>query len=221
MFSKATSLVALAAAAPAFAGVFVTAPVAGTTWTVGTPVEVKWQDDGSTPSLANIGVCDVAIYTGNQFQQTLLQDIGTLDVSVNNTIQFQVTPNIGPSSQAVYFIRFTAATLKDATNPNVPYEAFSAKFSLSGATGTFNETVQAQINGISTGASSPTPSAATSSAPKSSDPASASAPKTSTPATKANSTVTTSSNTSGSASAFAPLSAVAVAAAGAVFAYML
>ncbi|KAI0032080.1 hypothetical protein K488DRAFT_16760, partial [Vararia minispora EC-137] len=154
----------------------ITAPVASTTWPVGSPVTVQWQDDGSTPLLSSIGVCQLGIFTGNQIQQTELQQVGTLDVSVNNSITFQINTNIGPSNQQV-FMRFTSQSLMDPTTPQYPYEAFSAMFSLTGANGIFNSTIQAQIDGASTagaigGASTSAP--ASSSTPKASTSAAAS-----------------------------------------------
>lgn len=148
MFSKA--IISLALAASAFANVFITSPVASTTWTAGQQATVTWQDDGMTPNLSSFGAALVGIYTGNANQQTLLQIISSsVDVSTTSSVAFTPDGTIGPDSNE-YFVRFTSINLKDATNSQFPAEAFSAKFSMTGMTGTFNSTVQAEINGQST-----------------------------------------------------------------------
>jgi hypothetical protein len=78
----------------------ITQPVASTTFPVGQNITVQWQDDTTAPSLAQIGVSDVGVYAGNAIQQTLLQQIGTLDVSVNNSITFVINSDIGPAGKA-------------------------------------------------------------------------------------------------------------------------
>ncbi|KAG1761121.1 hypothetical protein EDD22DRAFT_898151 [Suillus occidentalis] len=148
MFSKA--VISLALAASALANVFITSPVASTTWTAGQQATVTWQDDGMTPNLTSFGAALVGIYTGNANQQTLLQIISSsVDVSTTSSVAFTPDGTIGPNSNE-YFVRFTSINLKDATNSQFPAEAFSAKFAMTGMTGTFNSTVQAEINGQST-----------------------------------------------------------------------
>ncbi|KIK40809.1 hypothetical protein CY34DRAFT_107583 [Suillus luteus UH-Slu-Lm8-n1] len=129
MFSKA--VISLALAASALANVFITSPVASTTWTAGQQATVTWQDDGMTPNLTSFGASLVGIYTGNANQQTLLQIISSsVDVSTTSSVAFTPDGTIGPNSNE-YFVRFTSINLKDATNSQFPAEAFSAKFSLS------------------------------------------------------------------------------------------
>jgi len=148
MFSKA--VISLALAASALANVFITSPVASTTFTGGSQATVTWQDDGMTPSLTSFGPAMVGIYVGNANQQTLLQTItASVDVSTTSSIVFTPDGTIGPNS-ADYFVRFQSLSLKDATNAQYPAQAFSAKFTMTGMTGTFNSTVQAEINGQST-----------------------------------------------------------------------
>jgi len=92
----------------------------------------------------------VSIYAGNSQQQTLLQTITpNVDVSKISTIQFTPDATIGPNDDQ-YFIRFQSISLKDATNPQYPALAFSAKFTMSNMSGQFNASVQAQIDGQST-----------------------------------------------------------------------
>jgi len=143
-------LAVLALVAPAFATVFVTNPVASTTDQGGQNATVQWQDDGNTPTLAAFGPAKISIYAGNAEQQTSLQLInGSVDVSLTSAIIFTVDPTIGPNSNE-YFIRFESLSLKDATQPQFPALAFSAKFTLANMTGTFSAAVQDQINGQST-----------------------------------------------------------------------
>ncbi|EPQ51813.1 hypothetical protein GLOTRDRAFT_48439 [Gloeophyllum trabeum ATCC 11539] len=151
MFASSFAALALAALAPsALATVYTTSPVGGTTWTAGQQATISWQDDGSQPSLASFGASKVSIYVGNAIQQTMLQPItGNVDVSTTSSIVFTPDGSIGPDGSD-YFVRFESLNLKDSTNPQYPALAFSAKFTMKGMTGTFNSTVQAQIDGAST-----------------------------------------------------------------------
>lgn len=149
MFSKTLALFALAAS-PALATVFVTSPVASTTFHGGQQATISWQDDGSAPSLQDFGDAKVSIYVGNAQQQTSLQLIvPSVNVATTSSIQFTPDPSIGPNS-ADYFIRIESLNFKDPKNPQFPALSFSAKFALDNMSGTFNSTVQAQIAGQST-----------------------------------------------------------------------
>jgi hypothetical protein len=148
MFTK--SFIVLALAAQAFATVFITSPVASTTFSGGKQATVSWQDDGSSPSLKDFGPAKVSIYVGNAQQQTSLQLItGSVDVSTTASIQFTPDPTIGPNSNQ-YFIRIESLSLKDAKQPQYPALAFSAKFNMDNMSGTFSDAALAQIAGQST-----------------------------------------------------------------------
>lgn len=148
MFSSA--FVVLALSASAFATVFVTSPVASTTFTGGKSATVSWQDDGKQPTLQSFGPAIVSIYAGNSQQQTLLQTISpSVDVSSTQAVVFTPDPSIGPNGNE-YFVRFQSVNLKDTTQPQFPALAFSAKFTMSGMSGTFNASVQSEIDGQST-----------------------------------------------------------------------
>jgi len=153
----------LAAFAPfARADVYITSPTASTTLAAGQQGNIAWQDSNNGSSLANIGPCLIGLYVGSQTQQALLQTLGTaVDVSKNNSLTWTPDATVGPNGQ--YFIRFQSLNLKDSSNPQYPYQAFSAKFTLSGMTGTFPPAVQSLINGASSPSStsgSATPAAA-------------------------------------------------------------
>jgi hypothetical protein len=92
----------------------------------------------------------------------------SVNVATTNTIVFTPTANIG-SDSSVYFIKFVSASLMQngTAIANTPEEAFSAKFTLSGMSGQFNATVQAEIN-AATGASTSAAAPATDTAAKSS-----------------------------------------------------
>jgi hypothetical protein len=148
MFTK--SFIVLALAAQALATVFITSPVASTTFSGGKQATVSWQDDGSSPSLKDFGPAKVSIYVGNALQQTSLQLItASVDVSTTASIQFTPDPTIGPNSNQ-YFIRVESLSLKDAKQPQYPALAFSAKFNMDNMSGTFSDAVSAQIAGQST-----------------------------------------------------------------------
>jgi len=157
MFSSLLVL-ALAVVAPSVhANVFITEPTSSTSWPAGQVATITWQDDGITPNLTAFGPCTIGLYAGNQIQQTLLQTIAT-NVNVANAASQTWTPDptVGPNFSN-YFIRFTSNSLPNANQSNAFAEAFSAKFTLTGMTGTFNASVQAEISGTTTpgGASTP------------------------------------------------------------------
>jgi len=154
------------------ATVFMTSPTAQTTCTGGKPCTISWQDDGKAPNLQAFGPSSIGIWVGSVQSQTEIQHIqDNVNVATTAAVQFTVNPTIGPNSN-VYFIRFTSAAAKDPANQAFPAEAFSAKFTLNGMSGQFNSSIQAQINGASSGAPGPTAPAA--SPPAASSPASSS-----------------------------------------------
>ncbi|WVW84879.1 hypothetical protein I302_106914 [Kwoniella bestiolae CBS 10118] len=148
MFASAASYLLIAAAAlqPVFAGVYITAPVAGTKAIGGQVLEVKWADDGKTPTVGSIGPCSVDIYTGSVNNQVKLQNLAaSVDVSKTSSISATIDPSIG-QDDSHYFVRFTSLSLKSESNPQYPYQAFSAMFPISSMTGQFNATVLAAID---------------------------------------------------------------------------
>jgi hypothetical protein len=150
----------LAASAPqALAVIFVTNPVATTTCIAGQPCTVAWQDDGKTPNLASIGPTQIFLSVGSAQQQTNLMEIGApgVDVSKVNTVTFTPAATLG-SNGNFYFIRFQSVSLPDPANPAFKFLGFSAKFTLSGMTGTFNATVQSQISALPASTVAPTSS---------------------------------------------------------------
>ncbi|KAF8843538.1 hypothetical protein BDN67DRAFT_860746, partial [Paxillus ammoniavirescens] len=143
-------LVPLALAASALANLYITSPIATTTFTAGQQATISWQDNGQSPTLFQFGNATFAIYVGNAIQQTPLQTIVTnVNVSTTSSLVFTPDGTIGPDSSE-YFVRVTSLTFMDPTQPQFPQEAFSAKFTMTGMTGTFNSSIQAQIDGQST-----------------------------------------------------------------------
>ena len=69
MYFSSSLLVLAAAAAPALATVYVTSPVASTSWAAGQSQTISWQDDGASPSLSEFGTAKVGIYVGSQTVQ--------------------------------------------------------------------------------------------------------------------------------------------------------
>ncbi|KIR58505.1 hypothetical protein I314_05751 [Cryptococcus bacillisporus CA1873] len=135
------------------AGIYITSPVAGTAATGGQVLNVAWQDDGKTPTLGSIGPCTVDIYTGSTNKQIFLQNLAaSVDVSKASSISATINPSIG-QDDSHYFVRFTSLSLKDETNSQYPYEAFSAMFHIQSMTGTFNATVLAAIDAANSSSS--------------------------------------------------------------------
>ncbi|KAI9464081.1 hypothetical protein BJY52DRAFT_1184472 [Lactarius psammicola] len=148
----------LAAVAPsALATVFITSPTANTAWPAAQQATITWQADGNSPDLKSFGPSFIGLYAGNQQQQTLLQPIASdVDVSAVSSVTWQPNPTVGPNFDS-YFIRFTSNNFADPTQAQFKVQAFSAKFTLSGMTGTFNATVQAQISGTTAPGGTSTP----------------------------------------------------------------
>jgi len=165
-------VLSLAAVVPlAQATVFITDPVATTSLAAGQQTSITWQDDGKAPSLTTFGPASIGLFVGTSSQQTLLQSIATnVDVSKANSQTWTPDPTVGPNFSS-YFIRIQSISTVDPNNTQFPAQGFSAKFALTGMTGNFNSTVQAQVNGAasSAGASStPAPASASGSAARAS-----------------------------------------------------
>ncbi|KZP30852.1 hypothetical protein FIBSPDRAFT_917037 [Athelia psychrophila] len=214
MFSS--SLIVLAVAASAFADIYVTSPTSASNFVGGQPCTVSWQEDNTVPLLAAFGPAIVSIYAGNSQQQTLLQTITpSVDVSTTSALVFTPDPTIGANADE-YFVRFQSVSLMNAAYPAL---AFSAKFTMSGMTGTFNSSVQAEIDGQST---APIGGTAAASASGASAPAtSASATGTSVQGAAAKTTGASGSSSTGAANGAAKITGASmtafVAAAAAIF----
>lgn len=75
-----------------------------------------------------MGPCSIDLYTGSVNSQVQLQNLAaSVDVSKASSVSATIDPKAGQSG-GYYFVRFTSLSLKDATNPQYPYQAFSAKF---------------------------------------------------------------------------------------------
>jgi hypothetical protein len=166
MFSSITAATLLAALAPqALASLYITSPVASTVCQAGTSCPVTWNDDGTQPTLAMIGACTVGLYVGDQFTQYQLQPLGDVDVATQASATFIPNASVGGPSD-LYFLRFTATTY--TVNGGIPWEGFSAKFTINGMTGTFNASESSLMyaptttlgGGTSAAASTPATSAA-------------------------------------------------------------
>ncbi|PIL29174.1 hypothetical protein GSI_09223 [Ganoderma sinense ZZ0214-1] len=159
MFSSVLLLLA-AAVSPALATVYVTAPVATTSWAAGQQQTVSWKDDGTAPSLANFGPSKVSVYVGSQTQQTMVQAIvASVDLSTTSSIVFTPDASTGQNGQ-YYFIRFESLSFKDPNNPAYPALAFSSKYTMTGMTGTFTADELAQISAAANSGSATATSAA-------------------------------------------------------------
>ncbi|CAD6577599.1 MAG: hypothetical protein TREMPRED_001986 [Tremellales sp. Tagirdzhanova-0007] len=134
---------------PVLAKVYVTSPVTTTAATGGQVLNVQWADDGETPTVGSIGPCSIDLYTGSLNVQTQLQNLATsVDVSKASSVSATIDPTVGQSGE-YYFVRFASLALKDTNNPQYPYEAFSAIFTINSMSGTFNSSILAEISGSS------------------------------------------------------------------------
>ncbi|KAM5536813.1 hypothetical protein V8D89_009531 [Ganoderma adspersum] len=155
-------LLLAAAVSPALATVYVTSPVATTSWAAGQQQTVSWKDDGTAPSLANFGPSKVSVYVGSQTQQTMVQSIvASVDLSTTSSIVFTPDASTGENGQ-YYFVRFESLSFKDPNNPAYPALAFSSKYTMTGMTGTFSADVKSEIAAAATAGNAAATSAATS-----------------------------------------------------------
>ncbi|KAF8607326.1 hypothetical protein BDV93DRAFT_520198 [Ceratobasidium sp. AG-I] len=145
---RTSSVLAFAAVvAPAvLAGPFFTSPVAGTTCTAGQPCTISWNDDNIAPLLAQYGDCTIGVYAGSQQQQSLMQAVTPANAASTGSVIFTPDAGMGENSNA-YFIKMISTTAADPTNAMYKATAYSAMFTLTGMTGTFSDTVKAQIAG--------------------------------------------------------------------------
>ncbi|TFY50144.1 hypothetical protein EVJ58_g11168, partial [Rhodofomes roseus] len=132
---------------PALGKLYVTAPVDGTTWTAGQNQTISWKDDGSDPALTKFGKASVGIYTRVQ------NIVSSVDVATTESIVFTPDPTVGANGD-YYFIRFQSLSLKDANNSAFPAEAFSATFTMTGMTGSFNASEHPELGSMATAATS-------------------------------------------------------------------
>lgn len=59
-------------------------------------------DDGTTPTVAQIGVCSIDLYTGSATQQTFLQNLAaSVDVSKASTVVATIDPTVGQSGTSM------------------------------------------------------------------------------------------------------------------------
>ncbi|KAG7451676.1 uncharacterized protein BT62DRAFT_441885 [Guyanagaster necrorhizus] len=150
MFSKSSAFVLFGLTTSVLATVYITDPISSTVWNAGNNVTVSWEDDGTSPTLEEFGAAKFAIAVGNSQEQTTLQVIAeNVNVATVSSLQFIPSANIGATSNE-YFIRVDSNDLKDANNSAIPALSFSAKFTIDGMSGSFNSSVQAEIDGQST-----------------------------------------------------------------------
>ncbi|KIY66774.1 hypothetical protein CYLTODRAFT_455062 [Cylindrobasidium torrendii FP15055 ss-10] len=145
----ATSILLAGLASSAYANLYLTSPVASTSWASGDKATITWEETGTDYSIKDFGKAEVSIAVGSASSQTKLYVIGdNVDMATTSSIEFTVDGSIGASSDA-YFIRIDSKDLKSKTNTQYPEQAFSAKFKLTNMNGSFNATVQKQIDGAS------------------------------------------------------------------------
>jgi hypothetical protein len=90
------------------AALYITKPRSHSRCFGGRPCTIEYLDDGESPLLPQISLCEIGLYTGNQ---KLIQRIPPQDVS--DTLSFTFTPNAkaGPNSPN-YYIAFTSLSTK-------------------------------------------------------------------------------------------------------------
>jgi hypothetical protein len=118
---------------------YFTAPVAATTANGGSKLQVKWTDNGKSPTYdaKNWGNATLWLAAGSENTQYKLQTIKANFAPSRKSVSFTVDKTIGPSGQ-YYFIRMEGT---DTGSNGYPVMSFSARFTLNGMSGQFNSTV--------------------------------------------------------------------------------
>jgi len=140
-------------ATTAHATLYATTPVAATVWDARQDQTVTWKGNSTAPPLELMGKVAISLWTGGVQQQTFLQCLTCGRYVAGQQKKSVVTFNttLGPSGP-YYFLRFSADALQN--------DIFSARFTLTHMTGSFNATVQAQLNSLNAKSLTPTSSAA-------------------------------------------------------------
>lgn len=146
MSIKSAAAVTLLTVLGVQANIFITEPIGTTSCTGGQVCNIAWKDDGNAPLSSQFGDTTVGLYVGSAQSQTLVQLFGNLDPAVTIDTNPTITPSVGPNGN-FYFIRFQSVAAVDANNN--PLVAFSAKFTLTGMTGTLTPAESSQISGSS------------------------------------------------------------------------
>jgi len=128
------------------ASVAFTAPVASTTVQAGKAFKATWIDSGTAPTLATFGAATINICIGGTSQEIVLASLGTVNVATASQLSVTVPATVGPNGN-FYFFRADSTTTDPTSSFGAPYQAFSAKFTLSGSTGVFNATEAAIASG--------------------------------------------------------------------------
>ncbi|CAD6916359.1 unnamed protein product [Tilletia controversa] len=121
----------------ALANIVVHSPVAATKAKGGEALDVNWVDDGKVPTTKQYGDINVFLCTGSSQVQYRLQELKGGVKNTKTSGSWKIDPTAGPNSDK-YFIRFEGTNV--AANGSAPL-AFSARFTLSGMTGTWNSTI--------------------------------------------------------------------------------
>jgi hypothetical protein len=132
-----------------------TEPVASSSIAAGKPFKLTWTDDKTVPTLATFGTATFSLGIGGTVSQVLLQTLGTVNVATESSFSITIDATVGPSQSGIYFIRADSTAIDPTSAFGDPYEAFSAKFTLTGATGTFNATETAIAAGGAANATTP------------------------------------------------------------------
>ena len=76
-----------------------TSPIASTTCSGNSNCNITWQDDNTSPTLAEFGDAVVGLYVGSTDEQSEFQRIvDSVNVNTTSTIAFTVDPSIGEDS---------------------------------------------------------------------------------------------------------------------------
>ncbi|KAF2469640.1 beta-1,6-glucan boisynthesis protein-like protein [Lindgomyces ingoldianus] len=125
-----------------------TSPKAGDTLTGGTAIVVEWKDSGDAPSISDLTTYQLFLCAGGNDEASIVQLVaittsGTFTVTGNKATG-TVGLGIGASTpKNAYFLKIISTASSGGTVTN-----YSPRFSLSGMSGTFPDTVITAMKGV-------------------------------------------------------------------------
>ncbi|MBW0524377.1 hypothetical protein O181_064092 [Austropuccinia psidii MF-1] len=112
---------------------FITSPVLNTVCVGGKPCPVSWTDNqaDNAPSINTYGPTTIGLFTGTQTQQSEIYRLAIVDPGKLDKTMVNIPANVAPDGNE-YFIRLDP--IKPPGGNVSLYQAFSARFTLSGMT---------------------------------------------------------------------------------------
>jgi len=142
-FTKA-SLFLFASVPLAFADVSFTLPAAGATY--GTSFSVTWAESNTAPLITALSAYDLVLYTGSHASPSPLKTLVAAGTFTSNTVAVTIDPGIGGNFGAAfpYFLGMKSTATAGGYVIN-----YSARFNITGMTGSFPAAITTALAAVS------------------------------------------------------------------------